>query len=91
MFIWGSIVQLHKKEQLMICPSCNNGILSPSLPKPILLTYRSFNKSVGVSTSIECSSCLYEAKDSLKANVNIDQEMILFKREVNTKLSEGEV
>ncbi len=74
----------------MICPSCNNGILSPSLPIPLVLSYRSFKKVVGSSTTLECSSCSYEDTESLEANVDIDQEMMLFKREVNTKLSGGE-
>ncbi len=75
----------------MICPACNNGILSPSLPIPLVLSYRSFKKVVGSSTTLDCSSCSYEDIASLKANVDVDQEMMLFKREVNTKLSGGEV
>jgi len=75
----------------MICPSCNNGILSPSLPVPLVLTYRSFKKVIGTSTSLDCSSCLYESTGALNSSVDVDAEMLLFKREVNSKLSGGEL
>ena len=75
----------------MICPQCNNGILSPSFPIPLVLTYRSFNKAVGTYVVMECSSCSYESTEPLNSTVDMDQEMIIFKREVNTKLSGGDV
>ena len=74
----------------MICPSCSNGILSPSFPIPLVLTYRSFKKVVGSATTLGCSSCSYEDTDSLEANVDMDQQMSLFKREINTQLSGGD-
>ena len=73
----------------MICPSCNNGILSPSLLRSSIISYRGFNKAVGTYVVMECSSCSYESTEPLNSTVDMDQELILFKIEVNGMLSGG--
>jgi len=73
----------------MICPQCNNGLLCPSLPKAITVAYRGFTKVVGSKASLDCSSCLYEGTESYNDSVDIDAEFMLFKREINIRLSGG--
>lgn len=75
----------------MICPSCNNGFIVPSIaPTPLVLSYRSFSKVVGNQILHECSNCLYESIEENKNSIDIDQEWVIFKREVNKQLSVGE-
>lgn len=73
----------------MICPKCEDGFISEPTPKPFVITYRGFSKTLGVLVYLSCSNCLYESTEPLKANVDIDAEMILFKREINRQLSVG--
>lgn len=74
----------------MLCPICNNGFLCKSLPRPHVLSYRGFTKQIGTEILLECSSCLYEDLDSVESIVDVDAEMIIFKREINKKLAIGE-
>lgn len=74
----------------MICPECNNSILSPSLPVRARISYRGFEKEVGSLTYLGCSSCPYESTDSQNSSVGMVAAMIEFKREINVKLSIGE-
>jgi hypothetical protein len=59
----------------MICPSCNNGVLLPTLLKPSVLNYRGFSKQVGVLVFHECSNCLYEGTEALKTTFDVDAEL----------------
>ena len=75
----------------MICPKCNNGFLCPAIsPVPLVLTYRSFTKSVGTQLAIQCSNCSYERLEP-NAAIDIDAEWSIFKREINRKLSVEEI
>lgn len=74
----------------MICPQCSNSILSPSLPRPFVLSYRGFKKEAGSEVYLECSLCPYESLEPLNSTVDVDYEMVKFKREVNMRLSEGD-
>ena len=70
------------------CPDCSQGFMlldefSPS--KPIVLTYRGYNKVVATQVFRECSMCSYSSPEPLKG-IDLDQEMIMFKREVNIKI-----
>ena len=73
----------------MICPECNNGILSPSLPVGARISYRGFSKEVATLTYLNCSSCSYESTDPVEA-IDMDGLMNDFKREINVRLSLGE-
>lgn len=73
----------------MICPECNNGILSPSLPVGARISYRGFSKEVATLTYLSCSSCSYESTEPVEA-IDMDGLMNDFKREVNRQLSLGE-
>jgi len=75
----------------MICPSCNNGFLLPSLFKPSVLNYRGFFKEIGVLVCHEGSNCLFESTEPLKPSFDIDAEMAVFKREINRQLSTGDI
>lgn len=73
----------------MICPKCSNGFLSPSLPRPLVLSYRGFSKEVASQIVLECTFCSNELTRLCKG-VDIDHEWCIFKREVNIKLSGGD-
>ncbi len=73
----------------MICPVCKDGFISEPTPKPFVITYRGFSKTLGVLVYLSCSNCLYEATEPLETTVDIDAEITLFKREINRQLSIG--
>jgi len=74
----------------MVCPQCSNGFLAPSLPVPLVLKYRGFSKQVATQEFLECSNCLYGGAEPI-SSVDVDAETAKFRREVNTKLSVGEI
>lgn len=55
------------------------------------LSYRGFERKIGTQVYLACSNCLYEATEPLESNVDVDVEMIIFKREINRQLSIGEI
>lgn len=75
----------------MICPVCKDGYVSEPTPKPLVVTYRGFNKTLGMLVYLSCSNCLYESTEPLATTVDIDAEMVLFKVEINRQLSIGEM
>ena len=74
----------------MICPECNNGILSPSLPVGARMSYRGFSEEVATLTYLSCSSCSYESTEPVEA-IDMDAAMVEFKIEINRQLSLGEL
>lgn len=75
----------------MICPSCSNSVLSPAIAaKPLVLSYRGFNKEIASQLLLECSYCSYEHTEPLKG-IDIDEQWAVFKREINSRLSGGEL
>jgi len=73
---------------MIICPDCSKGFMlldefSPS--KPLVLTYRGYKKVVATQLFRKCSMCLYSLLEPLKG-IDLDQEMFIFKREVNIKI-----
>lgn len=74
----------------MICPECRDGFIHEPVLEPIVLHYRGFSKEVGVVTHLMCSNCLHTSIDQSSCPVDVDYEMIIFKREVNKQLSIGE-
>lgn len=74
----------------MICPKCANGFLVPSLPRLLELNYRSFSKQIGTQEFMECGNCTYEVFRPT-SSVDVDAEMVKFRREVNMTLSIGEL
>jgi len=75
----------------MICPSCKAGFLCEPIPKPLVLSYRGFSKQVGMLVFNECSNCLYESTEPVESTIDIDAELVNFKREINKQLSVGEI
>lgn len=70
------------------CPECFQGFMlldefSPS--KLLVLTYRGHSKVVATQVFRECSICSYSFPEPLK-DIDLDQEMVVFKREVNIKI-----
>lgn len=74
----------------MICPSCKDGFVSEPTPKPLILSYRGFEKYLATRLFLACSNCLYEATDPIESTVDVDAEMMTFKREINIRLSGGD-
>jgi len=74
----------------VICPQCSNGFLAPSLPVPLVLKYRGFSKQVAAQEFLECTNCRYESAEPI-SSVDVDAETAKFRREVNMKLSVGEI
>lgn len=74
----------------MICPQCKNGFICEPTPKPLVLSYRGFSKIVATQLFLGCSNCLYEDIEPSGDIVDIDSEMVVFKREINRKLSIGD-
>lgn len=75
----------------MICSHCNNGFLTPTLaPEPLVIIYRGFSKTIGAQLVSECTSCSYSTTEA-SGSVDIDSELVKFKREINMKMSEGEL
>ena len=75
----------------MICPECEDGFVSEPTPKPLVITYRGFSRTLGTQLYLSCTNCLYEATEPLESNVDTDAEMSLFKIEINRKLSTGKI
>lgn len=75
----------------MICPACGDGHICEPTPKPLILSYRGFERCVATLAYLSCSNCLYEATEPLESTVDVDAEMIVFKREINRQLSIGEI
>lgn len=75
----------------MICPNCTNSVLAKSFSKPLYFNYRGFKKLVGYTHVFECSYCSYETEDCVEDNECEVFDELLFKREINTMLSVGEV
>ena len=74
----------------MICPACGDGHICEPTPKPLILSYRGFERCVDTQLYLACSNCLYEATEPLESNVDIDAEIMVFKREINRQLSIGD-
>ena len=74
----------------MLCPSCGDGYICEPTPKPLILSYRGFEKYVATLIYLSCNNCLYEATEAVESTVDIDAEMMTFQREVNIKLSIGD-
>ena len=75
---------------LMLCPSCKDGYICEPTPKPLILSYRGFSRHVATLVYLACSNCLYEATEPLESTVDVDAEMITFKRDINRRFSTGE-
>lgn len=75
----------------MICPECKDGYVSEPTPKPLTIVYRGFSKQIGTQLYLSCSNCLYASTDPLELNVDIDAEIVTFRRDVNRQLSAGEI
>lgn len=75
----------------MLCPSCGDGFLCEPTPKPLILSYRGFEKQICTQLYLSCSNCIYEATEPLESTVDIDAEMMVFKIEINRQFSTGEV
>lgn len=75
----------------MICPECRDRFVSEPTPKPFILSYRGFEKHVATLGYLACSNCLYESTEPLKSTIDVDVEIITFKREINRQLSTGEI
>ena len=74
----------------MLCPSCGDGDICEPTPKPVILSYRGFERCVATQLYLSCSNCLYEATEPVESTVDIEAEIISFKREINRKLSIGD-
>jgi hypothetical protein len=74
----------------MICPECKDGFVIEPVTKGFVLSYRGFTKQVGVEVFLSCSNCLYESIEPVQHNIDIDVELIKFKREINKQLSTGD-
>lgn len=74
----------------MICPACGDGHICEPTPKPLILSYRGFERCVATLAYLSCSNCLYEATEPLGSTVDIEAEMISFQREINIRLSTGD-
>jgi len=74
----------------MLCINCGDGYICEPLPKPLVLTYRGFKKQIGTQIYLSCSNCLYVSTEPSDGALDMQEEMIAFKREVNMKLSVGE-
>ena len=75
----------------MICPQCHNGFVCEPIPKPLVLSYRGFDKQVATQLFLSCSNCEYAESEPTEGIVDIDYEVEIFKREINRKLSVGDV
>lgn len=76
---------------MMLCPNCGDGYICEPTPKPLILSYRGFERKIGTQVYLACSNCLYEATEPLESTVDIDAEMMVFKIEINRQLSIGEL
>jgi hypothetical protein len=75
----------------LICPNCTNSVLAKSFSKPLYFNYRGFKKLIGYTHVLECSYCSYESEEGLDEEHTDTFDEMLFKREINTMLSIGEV
>lgn len=75
----------------MLCPICKDGFLCEPIEKPLVVSYRGFSKTMGTSVFLSCSNCLYASTEPLNSVVDIDFELSKFKKEINRKLSIGDL